>query len=737
MACCDLVDDGGGIFKPLSKRCCTDIICLLIFFVYLAGMIVIGIISLTQGQMDYVFYPLDYKNKFCGKDSAVSGRPYAYYPRLDRDIIEQMPLLTSPTGFLYFQPYTLCVAECPPAFSLSSPNKYGGPNYPGANTTDEAYYNMNPTSRVFNRCLPATQLNPGLNRKICGSPSCGDAATRTCLEALADSSLRTPECTSVASDEGLGTNNIWEVKPGQESCCDFLVQEMNTQSFMPPDATPETRIFEEQFAEYVASAFGLARSIQENFTQVMVMGVAAPFGFALAWFLLLFLFAGFLIIMALLLFLVALIAMAGYFYYKAGWVSTAAITASVSNSVSNLSQVNIVTTSTSDDIGQMWYAVLAVLATIGVIAYVIFLVLGRQAIFRCIAIVREVTKVLFSLPFMCVWPLVSVVFYLGVLAYLIVISCFIITENESNFEQIAAMGAAYANGTAGASAFSDFTNLDQNVRIVIFLIIHIIGCIWALYITMGATYTTLSRSAAVWFFSHGDDGTGNVVLKKSFAGGVNVVLSCAYCIITRHLGSVCFGAAILTIMTVLRMILQAIDYYTKDMQGSNLLLRIVMKCAQCCLYCMDRTVKFITYYGYIFVAIEGTSFCGACLATFSFIMKYPAQMSVNNLVSKILSFVISLSIPIACATVGFIWVDQVDGFSPLYASCFIFILAFVIAMAITDVFRCCIDTIFVCAFKDMEEHTPPKYMSSALRAGFGLDTASSGPTVQKGAEART
>ena len=25
------VDDGGGIFKPLSKRCCTDILCLLIF----------------------------------------------------------------------------------------------------------------------------------------------------------------------------------------------------------------------------------------------------------------------------------------------------------------------------------------------------------------------------------------------------------------------------------------------------------------------------------------------------------------------------------------------------------------------------------------------------------------------------------------------------------------------------------------------------------------------------------
>ena len=39
-------DDGGGIFKPMSKRCCTDIFCLLLFFVYLIAMIVIGIFSL-------------------------------------------------------------------------------------------------------------------------------------------------------------------------------------------------------------------------------------------------------------------------------------------------------------------------------------------------------------------------------------------------------------------------------------------------------------------------------------------------------------------------------------------------------------------------------------------------------------------------------------------------------------------------------------------------------------------
>ena len=64
----------------------------------------------------------------------------------------------------------------------------------------------------------------------------------------------------------------------------------------------------------------------------------------------------------------------------------------------------------------------------------------------------------------------------------------------------------------------------------------------------------------------------------------------------------------------------------------------------------------------------------------------------------------------------------------------IFVLAAVIASSITDVFRCCIDTIFVCSFKDMEEHNPPKFMPSSMRSSFGLDESVKGqtePTLEK------
>ena len=56
--CCDLVDDGAGIFKPLRSRWCTDIFCLAFFLVYTAAMITIGSIALSSGNI----------NCECGRD---------------------------------------------------------------------------------------------------------------------------------------------------------------------------------------------------------------------------------------------------------------------------------------------------------------------------------------------------------------------------------------------------------------------------------------------------------------------------------------------------------------------------------------------------------------------------------------------------------------------------------------------------------------------------------------------
>ena len=108
-------------------------------------------------------------------------------------------------------------------------------------------------------------------------------------------------------------------------------------------------------------------------------------------------------------------------------------------------------------------------------------------------------------------------------------------------------------------------------------------------------------------------------------------------------------------------------------------------------------------------------------------------MSVNRLVANLLSCVISLSIPLGAATFAFMWVDLNHGPQPGTIALAVGALSFVVAASITDVFKCCIDTIFVCAFKDMAEHTPPKFMSKSLQSGFGLDNVEApGPQIKKG-----
>lgn len=271
--------------------------------------------------------------------------------------------------------------------------------------------------------------------------------------------------------------------------------------------------------------------------------------------------------------------------------------------------------------------------------------------------------------------------------------------------------------------FGEFTSLNKEVQIAILLSLHIVGCVWCWYVTHSAVYATLSKACAVWFFSHEvcDGTTGpQVVLKKRFGCGMRAILSSAWCIIAKHLGSIAFGAAIMTVVKIIKYILVAIDNQTKDLQNHNFLLGVVIRCSQCCVWCLEKTIRFITYYGFIFVAIDGTGFCKACKKTMELWINYPAQVAVNEGVQWILSMCISLSIPTGAAFFGFIWIDAIGGHQPIWAALAIFILAYVIAACITDVFKCAIDTIFICAFQDMAQHQPPLYMSEALKDGFGL-----------------
>ena len=331
-SCCDMIDDGAGIFKPLSKRCCTDVLCLLIFVVYFVAMIGIGIFSLGNGNINYILYPTDYLDQFCGHSSLVSNRTKAFYPKLSEDLTRQKLLIASGLGIVHFTPYTLCVNECPSAFSLSDPIPYGGASYPGAkpNASNPTIYTSFSTKEIFSRCLPVIDNQPELDRQLCAKPKCNDPS----VVRLETDGIQQINCT-VGADRIDSTPEVTEAwviaSPQATALCEFEVKEVNTQRFLPPGATAESIGLERQFAEFITTSFTVLMSVLDSWLQVVVMGIGAPFAFAGVWFILLFVFAGLIVLLSFLLLGAILVALCIYLYVKAGWADGGATLPRTSN----------------------------------------------------------------------------------------------------------------------------------------------------------------------------------------------------------------------------------------------------------------------------------------------------------------------------------------------------------------------------------------------------------------------
>lgn len=61
-----------------------------------------------------------------------------------------------------------------------------------------------------------------------------------------------------------------------------------------------------------------------------------------------------------------------------------------------------------------------------------------------------------------------------------------------------------------------------------------------------------------------------------------------------HLGSIAFGSLLIAIVQFIRAILEYINHKTKELQQNNMLVKFLMCCVRCCLWCFEKCVKFIT-----------------------------------------------------------------------------------------------------------------------------------------------
>lgn len=149
---------------------------------------------------------------------------------------------------------------------------------------------------------------------------------------------------------------------------------------------------------------------------------------------------------------------------------------------------------------------------------------------------------------------------------------------------------------------------------------------WINAFIYGVVQFIIGASACIWYFEVSSD-----------TGGAGTVGRGVYWAFRYHLGSVAFGAAVIAICQIIRVIF---EYYRKKIQSMNksAIVKFLLCYTSYLLWALEKCIKYITKNAYIQVALMNTFFCRAAWNAFALIIKNVHRFGWTNSIGFILNW---------------------------------------------------------------------------------------------------
>ncbi|KAJ8946090.1 hypothetical protein NQ318_010387, partial [Aromia moschata] len=190
----------------------------------------------------------------------------------------------------------------------------------------------------------------------------------------------------------------------------------------------------------------------------------------------------------------------------------------------------------------------------------------------------------------------------------------------------------------------------------------------------------------------------------------------AYNLTRYHLGSVALGSFLIATVQFARVILKLVEKQLKNRQGKCV--ECVLKCCQCCLYCFEKIIKYLSRNAYIEVAIYGYSFCQAGKQAFKLLSSNVLRVAAINSVGDFVLFLGKVLVVAATVLIGIKMLQNKDGVQHIWVPVTLAgLFAYFVAHCFITVYEMAIDTIFLCFCEDCERNdgiSKPYYMSRGL-----------------------
>ena len=328
----------------------------------------------------------------------------------------------------------------------------------------------------------------------------------------------------------------------------------------------------------------------------------------------------------------------------------------------------------------MIYAIVASVVCLVVLLIVIFL---RSRILLMLGLFKEAGKqalLMFSILFT---PILLALFIMAWAALWCFVSSFIYTSGtptELTFTR------PYTDSVSEADANITMVFFKSHDYIPYVWLYHLFGLYWGVEFLLACHEMAIAGAFVHQYWKH----------STSFP-----VLRGIWLVLRYHIGTVAFGSCILAIIVLIRSILAYIQNKVKDSESR--IAKFVLCCVQCCLGCVQRLVSFLNQNTYIYTAMKGTNFCVSSAAVMKLLVTQCARICVINCVGSFILFLGKFLVVMVTACLGYYLMNADDALyfwsiPVLLGSIF----AFIVAQVFFSVFELGIDTLFICFVEEEE-----------------------------------
>ncbi|XP_063547209.1 choline transporter-like 2 isoform X3 [Cydia strobilella] len=382
---------------------------------------------------------------------------------------------------------------------------------------------------------------------------------------------------------------------------------------------------------------------------------------------------------------------------------------------------------------QTWLALLIILAIILIIVLLIVIFL-RSRITIAIALIREGSKAVIDIKSTVFFPIFPWIIQCGVLAYFATVLVYLLSIGEPEFKVVGLnetcdCGGFYKDqdtcnpsvflekckqaGTTRAceDAICHFSGLVSPHEVNYMHFVNLLGCCWVMFFISGCADMILAGAFSKWYWTFDKRNVPFWTLTAAI-----------YRTVCFHLGTVAFGALIIAIVRVIRIMLEYIDHKLKKFD--NPFTRCILCCCKCCFWCLESFLKFINKNAYIMCAVHGNNFCASARDAFSLLMRNIIRVVVLD---KVTDFIFFLSKLLLSIGVGFAvyylmeWglvyeVTQGQRLHSNYVPAILLgVATYLISTIFFNVYAMAVDTLFLCFLEDCERNdgsSEKKYLMS-------------------------